>query len=74
MPGVYWMWWNMTGFLIAAGVSYFVCLFGSTTQTKDVSQFVLNGSDLLKTERRWSPVYLVLVLYFFLMLTLLMLI
>ncbi len=74
LPGVYWMWWNMTGFLIAAGTSYFVCLFGLTTPARDVSQFVLTGSDLLKTERHWWPVYLILVLYFFLMITILLVI
>jgi SSS family solute:Na+ symporter len=74
MPGVYWMWWNMTGFLVTAGVSYMVSLFGPATQSKDVSQYILRGSDLLKAERRWWPVYAVLVLYFFLLLTLLMLI
>ena len=71
--GVYWMWWNMTGFLVAAGVSYIISLFGPSTQSKDISQYVLRGSDLLKEERQWWPVYAVLVLYFFLMLTLLLL-
>jgi SSS family transporter len=74
MPGVYWMWWNMTGFLVAVGVSYIVSLLGPPAQSKDISQYVLRGSDLLKEERRWWPVYVVLVLYFFLMLTLLLLI
>jgi len=74
LPGVYWMWWNMTGFLIAAGVSFAVSLSGSSTQPKDVSRYILRGSDLLKEERHWWPVYAVLVLYFFMMLTLLLLI
>jgi len=74
MPGVYWMWWNMTGFLVAAGVSYVISLFSPYTQPKDFSRYVLRGSDLLKAERRWWPVYAVLGLYFFLMLTLLLLI
>jgi SSS family solute:Na+ symporter len=74
IPGVYWMWWNMTGFLMTAGVSYIVSLFGLSTQPADVSQYVLRGSDMLKEERRWWPSYVVLVLYFFLMLTLLLLI
>jgi SSS family transporter len=74
LRGVYWMWWNLTGFLVAAGVSYIVSLFGPSTQSKDISPYVLNRSDLLKEERRWWPVYAVLVLYFFLMLTLLHLI
>jgi hypothetical protein len=68
------MWWNMTGFLVAAGVSYIVSFFGPSTQSKDISQYVLRRSDLLNAERRWWPVYAMLVLYFFMMLTLLLLI
>ena len=74
LPGVYWMWWNMTGFVAAAGISYIVSLFGPFMQPKDFSRYVISGSDLIKAERRWWPVYGVLVLYFFLMLTLLLLI
>ncbi len=72
LPGVYWMWWNMSGFLVASGVSYIVSLFDPTSLSKDISQYVLRGSDLLQEERRWWPVYAGLVLYFFLMLTLLL--
>ena len=74
LHGVYWMWWNLTGFVVAVGVSSIVSLFGPATQSNDISQYVLNRSDLLKEERRWWPVYAILVLYFFLMLTLLLLI
>jgi SSS family solute:Na+ symporter len=74
LRGVYWMWWNLTGFVAAAGVSSIVSLFGPSTQPKDISQYVLRWSDLLKEERRWWPVYAILVLYFFLMLSLLLLI
>ena len=73
LPGVYWMWWNMTGFLVAAGVSYVVSFFGPAPQLDKISPYVLRGSDLLKEERRWSPVYAILVFYFFLMLILLVL-
>ena len=72
-PDIYWMWWNMVGFLVAAGVSYIVCVFDPGRLSKDMSRYVLRGSDLLQEERRWWPVYAVLVLYFFLMLTLLLL-
>ena len=74
MPGVYWMWWNLSGFLLAAGTSYFVTLFRPSTQSKDITPYILRGSDLLKEERRWWPIYVVLVCYFFMMLTLLLLI
>jgi len=74
MPGVYWMWWNLTGFLIAAAVSHIVCRIAPETRARDISQYVLSGADLLKEERRWWPIYAVLVLYFFLMLTVLLMI
>ena len=74
IPGVYWMWWNLTGFLAAAGLSYVVSLLGPFSQSKDISQYVLRESDLLKEERHWWPVYVVLILYFSLMLTILLLI
>ena len=74
MPGIYWMWWNMTGFLMTAAVSYFVSFFGPVQHSTDISQYVLRGSDLLKEERRWLPVYGILIVYFFLMLALLLLI
>jgi len=73
-PGVYWMWWNMTGFLAAAGISYVVSRFDPVGPSRDISRFVHTGSDLLKQERRWWPAYGVLVLYFCLMMTLLLLI
>ncbi len=71
-PGVYWMWWNMTGFLTAVGVSSLISFYRPSARTKDISNYVLRGSDLLKAERRWWPIYAVLVLYFCLMLTLLL--
>jgi SSS family solute:Na+ symporter len=74
LPGVYWMWWNMIGFLIATGVSYIFSLSGPSTETRDISKYILRGSDFVKEERRWWPVYAILVIYFVLMLTLLLLI
>jgi hypothetical protein len=74
LPSVYWMWWNVTGCLVAAGVSYIVSFFDPYRQSKDILPYVLIWADLLKEERRWWPLYAVLILYFFLMLTLLLLI
>ncbi|MFC1880043.1 sodium/solute symporter [Thermodesulfobacteriota bacterium] len=74
VPGVYWMWWNFTGFLIAAGVSFFVALADRSPRSGDISRYVLRSNDLLKEERRWMPAYATLILYFFLILTILLLI
>jgi SSS family solute:Na+ symporter len=72
-PGVYWMWWNMTGFMVAAGISHVVSWFGPFTQPENFSRYVLRGSETLRAERDWWPVYVGLILYFCLMLIFLLL-
>ncbi len=74
MTGVYWMWWNLSGFLIAVGVSFFVARTDRSPRSDDISRYVLRGADLLKEERRWLPAYALLLLYFLLILTILLLI
>jgi SSS family solute:Na+ symporter len=66
MPGVFWMWWNLFGFVVAVGVSYLFSLSGATPP-KDISAYVLPGSDLIRAERRWISTYISLVIYFILM-------
>ena len=67
MPGVFWMWWNLFGFIVAVGVS-FLAGFASAPTSKDISGYVLRGSDLIRAERRWISTYIILVIYFILML------
>jgi sodium-coupled monocarboxylate transporter 8/12 len=74
MPGVYWMWWNLSGFLIAAGVSYFLALMDRPPRPDDISPYVLRKADLFEEERRWFPAYAILIMYFLLILTILLLI
>jgi hypothetical protein len=74
MPGVYWMWWSLSGFLIAAGVSFSIALTDRSPRPADISRYVLRGTDLLEEERRWLPAYALLILYFLLILTILLLI
>ena len=58
--------------LVAAGVSYFVSL-SSAPPSKDISGYVLRESELIRAERRWVSTYVILVIYFILMLTFLLL-
>jgi SSS family solute:Na+ symporter len=67
MPGVFWMWWNLFGFVVAVGL-YFLFSLSSAIPTKDISAYVLLGSDLIRAERRWISTYIILVIYFILML------
>jgi SSS family solute:Na+ symporter len=73
-PGIYWMWWNLFGFMITAGVSYLVTLFDRSTRSIDISGYVLKGTGLLEAERPWLPDYAVLFLYFMAILAVLLLI
>ena len=72
IPGVFWMWWNLFGFLIAAGVSFFVSL-SSSPPFKNISRYVLRESELIRAERRWISTYIILVIYFILILIFLLL-
>lgn len=63
-PGVYWMWWNLFGFMIAAGVSFLVASMGRSARTKEISDYVLKMDDLLAAEKQWLPAYIILFLYF----------
>jgi len=74
MPGVHWMWWNFSGFMTAVLVSFGISRFRPKPTAKNISRYVLRGHRLLWEERRWLPIYAVLVLYFILMLALLLLI
>jgi len=73
-PGIYWMWWNLSGFLIAAGVSYFLALMDRSPRPDNIARYVLRGADLFEEERRWFPAYAILIMYFLLILTILLLI
>ena len=73
-PGTYWMWWNLFGFLIAAGVSFLVSRADRSIRSEDFSDYVLDRSGLLRSERQWLPAYAVLFLYFLVILAVLLLI
>jgi SSS family solute:Na+ symporter len=73
-PGIYWMWWNLFGFLIAAGVCFLVALMDRSPRSDDISDYVLQGTGLFEAERQWLPAYVILILYFLLILATLLLI
>jgi hypothetical protein len=66
------MWWNLFGFLIAAGVSFLVSRADRSTRSEDISAYVLQRTGLLKAERQWLSAYAVLFLYFIVILAVLM--
>ena len=71
---IYWMWWNLFGFLVTSVVALGVSAMVTSPQPEDVGEYVLNWSNILKEERRWIPTYALLIFYFVLMLAFMLLV
>ncbi|MEM8601143.1 MAG: sodium/solute symporter [Bacteroidota bacterium] len=70
-PQIYWMWWNVFGCVVAAGVAALVGRGGvSEAEAARREPYTVwsQGSSLRERERSWLPVYALLVGYFVLML------
>jgi SSS family solute:Na+ symporter len=70
-PSVYWMWWNLAGCVLTAGVAYLASFLGDRPSQKVVDNFTLSDTQFLKIERKWLPFYIALIAYFFVMLAIL---
>ena len=71
---IYWMWWNLFGFLVTSVVALVVSAIITSPQREDVGEYVLNWNSILKEERRWMPTYGLLIFYFVLMLSFMLLV
>ena len=68
-PGIYWMWWNVAGFLATVIVSFLITRLVPSNPLPNISNYVLTAkSELLREELRWWPAYLALSGYFVLIL------
>lgn len=67
-PQVFWMWWNLTGCVVAIVVSYVVSLMTAEPDYEKVDKLIIWNSPLAANEKKWIPKYAVLVVYFFIML------
>ncbi|MEM9996800.1 MAG: sodium transporter, partial [Bacteroidota bacterium] len=69
-PEIYWMWWNLFGCAVAAGVAALVGRGGvSEASAADRERYtVWSQGNLLERERSWLPIYALLIGYFVLML------
>ena len=71
-PKIYWMWWNVFGFLVTVAVSLAASPFLKSITKKDISPYVLRGTHFFKQEGNWFAVYAMLIVYFVLLLTILL--
>ena len=67
-PNVYWMWWNVFGFLATAGVSLAGSYVLKFKIKKDINPYVLRGAHFFNEERSWFATYLMLMVYFLILL------
>ena len=73
IPGMHWMWWNVFGFLAAAVITFFISLMKPADGDKDVDRYVLSWQNIIENERNWIPQYIVLIVYFFVIISFLLL-
>jgi SSS family solute:Na+ symporter len=73
VPEIHWMWWNCSGCLMTVAVSWLVSRLAPPEGTRDARPYVLRIKHLWKTERPWLAAYLSLTVYFFLLLSFLLL-
>jgi SSS family solute:Na+ symporter len=75
VPGVYWMWWNLFGFMAAVLVSFAVSILAPSPLAENAGRYILrSGCQILEDEHNWWPAYAGLFLYFLLILLFLFLI
>ena len=69
-PGVSWLWWNVIGCAVTAGVGYTVSLLTPGPVKAGVDDLVWHRDThaYFQYQRRWPRYHLVLVLYFIAML------
>jgi SSS family solute:Na+ symporter len=65
IPGVHWMWWNVSGFLTTVMIAFFISLIKPSRCDKDIDRYVLKWQNIIEKERGWVPEYIVLIIYFF---------
>jgi SSS family solute:Na+ symporter len=66
MGDIFWMWWNMIGFFVAAVVALVVGQFTPTLPADRLDTYTLSGSVVSREKQKeWAPYYLILIVYFF---------
>jgi SSS family solute:Na+ symporter len=64
-PEIFWMWWNVTGLLVAVLGTALVSLFTRAPSTEQVSRYTLSGSGFLRGQKGQLGEYVLLLIYFF---------
>jgi SSS family solute:Na+ symporter len=68
LPGVSWMWWNVSGLVMAMAAAWIVSLLKPVSQAFSFDHLTFSRDIFQQEEQRWLPKYAVLAGYFFLIL------
>ena len=60
VPALFWMWWNLTGLLVAAACAYLI----PGPVPSDAHRFTLAGSGFLQRHGGWKPMHTALLAWF----------
>jgi len=63
-PGIFWMWWNLTGLVVTLVVNAVVSRLTTPPTEDQIKRYTLSGTGLLAKEKSWIPVYGALFGYF----------
>jgi SSS family solute:Na+ symporter len=70
-PDIHWMWWNLFGFTITAGIGFLIGAFNQKRAPTGIGRFILDYRQLTSPEAKWVPLYFGLIGYFVLIVSLL---
>lgn len=77
MPGVSWLWWNVTGTVSTFAIGYLASFLFKTPAYDTIKDYIWHKSSLdykKETGRNWNKYYLILILWFAVMVVILTLI
>jgi SSS family solute:Na+ symporter len=61
---LFWMWWNLLGLLVSVVTTLTISWMTTSPKQKQIDNYTLKGSGMLKQERRWIKSYVLLGIYF----------
>jgi SSS family solute:Na+ symporter len=64
LPEVYWMWWNFFGLLVSTVITLIISQVTAPPKPEQIRAYTLTGNGMFKQERRWLPIYTLLIGYF----------
>ena len=63
-PGTFWMWWNLSGVLVAGSVTMILSLILPPPNPEQIAGYTLVGSGFFQGQKIWNRAHTILVLYF----------